>query len=150
MRKLKLPYLISKYTGKAWFYIFRGSFTIQLATLEPGNLASVSQEIVVQQYYINPSWTQDALDGNDFALLRLVHAPRIDNFTRPICLGNLESFQKILDKGTDAECYITGNGYQETYVMTGSLCCFLLNISLNLYFKVLQYVNYANFYRHEW
>lgn len=101
------------------YYYFSGGFTIQLATLVPGELGNFGQEIPVARTYRHPSYLGNVLYGNDVALLQLAYAPRIDNYTRPVCMGNRESFQKVLDQGTQAECYITGNGYQENYVLNG-------------------------------
>ena len=39
--------------------------------------------------------------------------PITDNFTRPICLGNAEEWQRILDLGDQAVCYAAGFGDTE-------------------------------------
>ncbi|WAR13346.1 TEST-like protein [Mya arenaria] len=45
------------------------------------------------------------------------YEPNADNFTRPICLGNTESFQAVIAQGQEAECYVTGFGNQnEDYI----------------------------------
>ena len=71
--------------------------------------------------YINPHYTGSVEFGYDVALMRLSYAPRIDNYTRPICMGSMESFQKVLEQGTDAVCHITGNGFQDDYVLNGTV-----------------------------
>lgn len=117
------------------FVIFSGSFSIQTATLVPGSLEEHGQNIPVSRIYSHPNY-YDVLGGYDIALLRLSYAPRIDNYTRPICLGSLESFQKVVEQGTDAECYITGNGYQERYVLDGIL--FYLDFAMHWCFVLLS------------
>ncbi|XP_053401389.1 uncharacterized protein LOC123549407 isoform X2 [Mercenaria mercenaria] len=57
--------------------------------------------------------------GYDVALLKLAFAPKIDNYTRPICLGTEDSWQYILEQGNKAECYITGYGANELYFANG-------------------------------
>ncbi|XP_052234013.1 transmembrane protease serine 9-like [Dreissena polymorpha] len=80
-------------------------------------LENYSQEIYVSRIHRHPDFvTGDSgyTKGSDLALLEMAYEPMTDNYTRPVCLGNANSYKDIIDKGKKAECYITGFGMQET------------------------------------
>lgn len=69
---------------------------------------------------MHPSYNnEEVAEGYDLAILELAYAPHIDTYTRPVCLGTEESLQETLDLGEKAECYITGFGATELYLVTG-------------------------------
>lgn len=104
------------------FHVFSyvSGMEVWFGTTHSGLQGEHGQAIPVIEYIMNPQYnTYDVTVGYDISLIKLQHAPNIDNYTRPICLGSVESWQYILEMGEAAECYITGFGSNEIYMATG-------------------------------
>ena len=48
----------------------------------------------------------------DIAVLELEYPVKVDNFTRPVCLGTDETLKRALSQ-SNPECYVTGFGQSE-------------------------------------
>lgn len=77
------------------------------------------QTVSDSRVYVHPNYTSTGLTTYDVALLRLPHKLLVDNYTRPICLGNEQSLKEIYAMGDKADCFITGFGYTENYLANG-------------------------------
>ncbi|XP_052815355.1 uncharacterized protein LOC128242297 isoform X2 [Mya arenaria] len=93
-----------------------GEYAVWFGAVKSAELGEYGQEIPVVRVHHHPNYVT-FVEGNDLALLELQYEPNADNFTRPICLGNTESFQAVIAQGQEAECYVTGFGNQnEDYI----------------------------------